>query len=65
MHIAEREVGDTTRLEELIGGESDADQRDRYRIALLALRGREKIEIAGLLGVAKSTVEQSVETARA
>lgn len=58
MHIRERQAGDLLRLEDLIAAERDADQRDRYRIALLALRGMEKEEIAALLGVAKSTVEQ-------
>jgi transposase len=57
MRVHERAPGDAARLEELIGSETDADQRDRYRIALLALRGREKLEIAGLLGVCKRTVE--------
>lgn len=58
MHIRERQAGDRSRLEDLIAAERDADQRDRYRIALLALRGKEKEEVAALLGVAKSTVEQ-------
>jgi len=58
MHIAEHTPGDTDRLSELIASEKQADRRDRYRIALLALRGREKLEIAEVLGIAKSTVEQ-------
>jgi len=58
MRIVEREAGDIERLGELIAGEADADQRDRYRVAWMALRGREKLEIAELLGLAKSTVEQ-------
>lgn len=57
MRVTERQSGDAARLEELIVAEADADQRDRYRIALLAVRGREKLEIAGLLGVCKRTVE--------
>ena len=57
MRISERESGDVARLEELIAGEKHADTRDRYRVALLALRGHEKLEIAALLGMAKSTVE--------
>jgi transposase len=57
MRICEREPGDVARLEELIAGEKHADTRDRYRVALLALRGHEKLEIAALLGMAKSTVE--------
>ncbi|MFO0836634.1 MAG: helix-turn-helix domain-containing protein [Phycisphaerales bacterium] len=58
MHIAEHTPGDTDRLSERIASEKQADRRDRYRIALLALRGREKLEIAEVLGIAKSTVEQ-------
>lgn len=57
MQIIEREPGDIVRLEQLIDREKHADRRDRFRVALLALRGREKLEIAGLLGMAKSTVE--------
>ena len=57
MHIREREPADLSRLEGLIASERSADQRDRYSIALLALRGMEKEDIAALLGVAKSTVE--------
>lgn len=57
MRVSERQPGDAARLEELIAAETRADQRDRYRIALLALRGREKLEIAELLGVCKRTVE--------
>ncbi|MCK6478497.1 MAG: winged helix-turn-helix domain-containing protein [Phycisphaerales bacterium] len=58
MRIAEHTPGDIERLSELIASEKHADRRDRYRIALLALRGREKLEIAEVLGIAKSTVEQ-------
>ncbi len=58
MRIAEHTPGDTDRLVELIASEKHADRRDRCRIALLALRGREKLEIAEILGLAKSTVEQ-------
>ena len=57
MHIVEQHPGDLSRLEDLIAAERNADQRDRYRIALLALRALEKEQIAALLGVAKSTVE--------
>src|SRR5437016_5749080 len=57
MNVTERVPGDAARLEELIAAETKAKQRDYYRIALLALRGHEKEEIAELLGVAKSTVE--------
>lgn len=57
MHVSEREPGDGRRLKSLIRHTKHAKQRDRYRMALLAIEGREKLEIAALLGVAKSTVE--------
>ena len=58
MHIAEHTPGDLERLSGLMASEKHADRRDRYRVALLALRGREKLEIAEVLGLAKSTVER-------
>jgi transposase len=57
MHVKERQSGDVDQLKELIQRERNAKQRDRYRIALLAIEGREKLEIASILSVAKSTVE--------
>lgn len=60
MQVHERVVGDIERLGRLIRRERNARQRDRFRVVLLALRGREKLDIAGLLGVAKSTVEHWV-----
>lgn len=57
MHVKEREPGDVQQLKRLIRQENNAKQRDRYRIALLAIEGREKLEIASTLSVAKSTVE--------
>ena len=57
MRITERARGDLGRLEEMIGVEARARQRDRLRMVLLALRGDEKEQIARTLGVAKSTVE--------
>ena len=39
MRIIERAPGDVARLEQLIEGEKHADRRDRFRVALLALRG--------------------------
>ena len=58
MNVKEREVGDIGRLEDLIAAESLAKQRDRYRIALLAIRGETKKTIASLLGFPLSVVEQ-------
>jgi DNA-directed RNA polymerase specialized sigma24 family protein len=57
IQIVEHTPGDVDRLTRLVVQEKHADRRDRYRIALLALRGLEKLEIAEILGVAKSTVE--------
>lgn len=57
MDVAEREPGDLRRLRALIRKEQNAKQRDRYRMVELALRGEEKLHIAAVLGVAKSTVE--------
>lgn len=57
MDVTEREPGDRQRLQELIRQEKNAKQRDRFRMAALALDGEEKLRIAALLGVAKSTVE--------
>ena len=57
MNIIEREPGDVGRLERLIRRERGARQRYRFRIALLAIKGLEKEEIARRVGVAKSTVE--------
>ncbi len=37
MHVFLRTPDDTDRLRELITNERDAKQRDRYRVALLAL----------------------------
>lgn len=58
MKVIERESGDASVLEGLIAAEQKARQRDRYRMALLAMRGVEKKEIAGLLGVPTSVVEE-------
>jgi len=57
MDITERQPGDRARLDQLIRSETKAKQRDRLRMVRLALDGEEKIRIARLLGVAKSTVE--------
>lgn len=60
MDVAEREVGDVARLEALIAAESEARQRDRFRMVLLALRGWEAVEIASALGSSRRTVQQWV-----
>lgn len=58
MNVKEREPGDIQRLEALIAAETKAKQRDRYRMALLAVRGKKKKDIAELLGAPTSVVEQ-------
>lgn len=58
MNVKERDPGDTSRLEALIAAEAKAKQRDRYRMALLAIRGEKKKDISRLLSVPTSVVEQ-------
>ena len=60
MDVREREARDVQRLGELIRREENGKQRDRFRMVLLALAGEQKLRIASLLGVAKSTVENWV-----
>jgi transposase len=60
MRITERQEGDCDRLRALIRSEQKAKRRDRFRAVVWALEGQEKLEIAGRLGVAKSTVENWV-----
>lgn len=57
MHITEREPGDRARLEELIESERRAKQRDRYRMALLAIAGWEANDIAEALSSNRRTVQ--------
>jgi transposase len=58
MDIREREPGDVRRLEELIDAERVAAQRDRLRMALLAIRGWEANAIADALSSNRRTVQQ-------
>jgi transposase len=60
MMIVERAQGDRRRLGLLVQREKDAKQRDRSRAVLLALEGREKIDIARTLSRSKSFVENWV-----
>lgn len=57
MDVHEREPGDAELLKRLIRRTEAGKQRDRYRMVMLALGGKQKLEIAAILGVAKSTVE--------
>lgn len=58
MNVKQREPGDVERLEGLVAAEQKAKQRDRYRMALLAIRGEKKNDIARLLSVPTSVVEE-------
>jgi len=58
MNVTEREPGDVGQLEDLIAAEQKAKQRDRYRMALLAIRGEKKKDIAKLLSAPTSVVEE-------
>jgi len=57
MNVREREAGDAARLNELMAGQRCAKQRDRYRMALLALKGWEAPEIAEALSSNRRTVQ--------
>ena len=57
MHLTERCCGDMEELHRRAGEERDALRRDRYRAVLLALDGREALEIAEALGRARRSVQ--------
>jgi transposase len=57
MNVHERVDGDGDRLEALVAAERDAKQRDRYRIALLAIKGWEAVDIAHALSSNRRTVQ--------
>lgn len=58
MEVAVRREGDLERLDELIGREKVAVQRDRLRAVRLALDGREALEIAATLGRSRRFVQE-------
>ena len=64
MDVTERSRGDRRRLARLIARESDAIQRDRLRSVLLALQGRETLEIAGTVGRSRAFVQRWAYTYR-
>jgi transposase len=45
MQVQERAGGEVEELNRRIRGERDAEQRDRYRVVVLAIEGRETKEI--------------------
>ena len=57
MNVRERQPGDMRRLQALIDAERSAKQRDRYRIALLALKGWEAAQIAEALSSSRRVVQ--------
>jgi transposase len=57
MNLRERAAGDIEELARRAGGERDALRRDRYRAALMALDGKEAVEIAQALGRARRSVQ--------
>ena len=57
MEVRERDGGDAARLEDLIDGELNAKQRDRYRAALLAIQGEQTEEIQRMLRRSRGFVQ--------
>lgn len=64
MNVTDRHRGDRRRLVRLIAKESDAIQRDRLRSVLLALQGRETLEIVGAVGRSRAFVQRWAYTYR-
>jgi transposase len=60
MKVSEREVGDVAELTRRTKSERRALQRDRYRATLLALEGKEAVEIAQMLGRSRRSVQDWV-----
>ena len=60
MRVTEREVGDVAELERLARAQSNAIRRDRYRAVLLAIDGKEAVEIAESLGRSRRSVQDWV-----
>ena len=57
MQIEERSSGDRAELQQRASLERDGLRRDRYRAVLLALDGKEAVEIAMALGRARRSVQ--------
>jgi len=60
MRVTERESGDIGELMRRVRTEKNALQRDRYRAVLLALEGKEALEIATALGRSRRSVQDWV-----
>jgi len=57
MRLTERTAGDADALRERAGRERDALRRDRWRAVLMALEGREAVDIARALGRSRRSVQ--------
>ena len=57
MKLTVHQADDRDRLDALIGKEKEAKQRDRLRVARLALDGKEALEIAAMLGRSRRFVQ--------
>jgi transposase len=57
VRLTERTAGDVEELIRRAAAERDALRRDRYRAVLLALEGKEAVEIAGSLGRSRRSVQ--------
>jgi transposase len=57
MHLTERTSGDIAELQRRANHERDALRRDRYRAVLMALAGKEAVDIAQSLGRARRSVQ--------
>lgn len=60
MRVTERAEGEIAELQRLASAESHALRRDRYRAVLLALSGKEAVEIAHSLGRGRRNVQDWV-----
>jgi len=58
MNLTERKSGDVAKLRQLIRKHRDAEQRDRYRVVLLAIQGREAIDIADAVARSRRFVQR-------
>jgi len=58
MNVTERKSGDVAKLRQLIRKHRDAEQRDRYRVVLLAIQGREAIDIADAVARSRRFVQR-------
>ena len=57
MHLTERAAGDIEELRRRATAERDALRRDRYRAVLMAMDGKEALDIAAALGRARRSVQ--------